>query len=131
MLFEEALFSELKISDIVGSKIYPIIAPEGAGSPFIVWVDIAQTYSHQFGNDSGYSDRYIQFDIYHSSHLEVRNLAKLLRNKLINFTGLMGGSSGISIQSVTIENEHSSYENGVRLYRIIQEYKFTYIEEVN
>jgi hypothetical protein len=130
--FEESLFNYLSniinITDIVSTKIYPLIAPEDIIAPFIVYTPYSQQFSHSFNNDSGYNDKYIQIDIYHTSFINLKVLCKEVRKSLINFKGIMG-TGGIDIQAVICENgDQDSFDNG--LYRTTQEYKFSYIEEV-
>jgi hypothetical protein len=130
--FEESLYSYLSkhngIKAVVGTKIYPLIAPEGVNAPYIIYTPYSQVFSHTFGNDSGYNDKYIQIDIYHTSFISLKTLSKEVRKALINFKGVMG-TNGIEIQAVICESgDRDSFDNS--LYRTIQEYKFTYLEEV-
>jgi hypothetical protein len=130
--FEESLYSYLSnysgIKSIVNTKIYPLIAPENIEAPFIIYTPYSQVFSHTLGSDSGYNDKYIQIDIYHTSFINLKMLAKQVRKALINFKGVMG-TNGIEIQAVICESgDRDSFDNS--LYRTIQEYKFTYLEEV-
>jgi hypothetical protein len=132
--FEESLYNYLSnysgIKAIVSTKIYPLITPEDTVSPFIVYTPYSQQFSHSFDNDSGYNDKYIQIDMYHTSFINLKALSKQVRKALINFKGIMG-TNGITIQAVICESgDRDSFESESKFYRTTQEYKFTYLEEV-
>lgn len=134
LTFEESLFKYLSgvttINSIVGVKIYPLVAPEKAVAPYIVYTPYAQQFSHTFGSDSGYNDKYVQIDMYHTTFINLKVLCKAVRKALINFKGTMG-TGGISIQAVICESgDLDGFDSEPKFYRTTQEYKFSYIEEV-
>lgn len=128
MFIHEALEKHLKTQQSV--KVFSNSAPEKTPCPYIVYTKYSTQYSHTMGADSGYNDSYFQVDIYAKDAKNSLTLAKTIRKSLMNFTGIMGGTGGVDIQCVEIENDTDSFESGVNFHRVMQEYKITYIEEV-
>ncbi len=143
MTIHEAIERHLKVilSSYATLKVYADVAPEKSVIPFVVYSKYSTQYSHILGDDSGYCDGYFQIDIYNSNKKDTLAIAKTIRQSLFNFNGIMGAVAGVgtppvgaiagvNIQASLLENETDSFENQTELYRVIQEYKFNYYEEV-
>lgn len=115
------------------TRIYPSVAPQGVSMPYIVIDRVASKYSHRFGADTGYCNTLIDVCIYADTYGKVKNLAKEVRKALANLTGIVGtveGTTGVTIQATTLDDERESFFADVSTHEVQQEYTFTYIEEV-
>lgn len=139
MTIHEALERHLKALTLL--KVYADGAPEKSPIPYVTYSKVATQYSHSLGDDTGYCDGYFQIDVYNKNKKDTLTIAKTIRQSLFNFNGIMGAVAGVGtppigaiagveIQASLLENETDGFENQTEVFRVMQEYKFTYYEEV-
>jgi hypothetical protein len=129
MLFEEALFKYLStyaaLSAYVDKKIYPLAIPEDKKSPAIAYQQISSRNidSLQTSSDAGYFN--YQLSIYANTYTEAKNIAKVLKTALKDYTGIMGGSGGVNIGAThKIGDDIDGQDEETKEYSVKQEYSF-------
>jgi len=131
MLIHEALERHLSqhVTE-VGSRVYAEIAPPKTPTPYITYTRVSVQYHHQFGKDSGFNTSHFQLDIYAATAKEAQAIAVTMRKCVIDYNGVMGGDGGVYIGAAELENEMDGFEKETHFFRVMQEYKITYTEEV-
>ena len=79
---------------LVGQRIYPLFAPQGAATPFMVYgeVGMESTPSHSHGG-GGLSRTLFRLTIWSTSYSEARNIANMVRDILDGFKGAAGAGT--------------------------------------
>jgi hypothetical protein len=131
----EGLFTKLTgdtdISNLVGTRVYPSIAPQNATTPFIIYNETAQTFNNAMRVDPNISEPRYQVSSYSTSYSGSRTLSKFVKDNLRDFSGAMGPSSEpITVQRIFMEFEmdmtHRDLETFEVMYHVIQDYKIWY-----
>jgi hypothetical protein len=82
-LLEEVLFTKLSgttaITDIVGKRIYPQLAPDKVAKPYIVYQRISGPREQIMGGKSGVAYPRIQITCWASTYTAVKALAEVVR----------------------------------------------------
>ncbi|SCY25230.1 tail completion protein gp17 [Alkaliphilus peptidifermentans] len=131
----EALFQYLSnhsdLKEKIGDRIYPIMMPQNAKLPVIIYSQISTRRSHALQKDTGFVSQTIQFSCHGKSYKEAVALSKTLRKILQNFSGTMGD---LTIQGVLLIGEVTLSQGTTTNYRTDQfiistDYEFQYIED--
>ena len=117
MDFEQALRAELFTILKLPNKVFPLTAPEGTATPFIIYqksnVEILKTFDGiSFTRNALY-----ELDLIAKTYAELQTLWLALKNKLIDLQGRTIGTT-LNIQNVTIENMVELYEPQPQFYRM-------------
>ena len=111
VFIEQTIFSELAanpgIEAIVGQRIYPLVAPEGATMPAIVIQRISGGQINSLSGFSGIERPRFQFSCYGSKYVEAKNAARQLRKAVEASTEL----------KAVCENDIDQYDNEADLFR--------------
>lgn len=117
MVIEEALYEHLKtnagVSALVGSRIYPIEAPQEATQPYIVYQRISGPRLRSHGGPSGLAHPRFQFTGVAATYPSLRSVMNALRAAFDGFRGVMGGGGGVDVGGCFVENEIDSEEGFV------------------
>lgn len=88
-MVEADLFLHLKtttaISSLVGSRIYPLVAPENCATPFIVYSNISDVDQTSFQGANYQNKTRFQIDIYSKSYGEVKTLKGAVKVAMYDF----------------------------------------------
>ncbi|MEG2116952.1 MAG: DUF3168 domain-containing protein [Clostridia bacterium] len=104
----EYLSQDSEIRQVVLGKLYPIIMPQDAKLPAIVYSPINANYDSALQGDTGYVRQTIQFNCHDSTFQKARKLSRLIKKKLQDYKGDM---NGLEIQSVFIKSDFMSNGN--------------------
>ncbi len=127
---EDGLFSflsgEQTISDLVGSRIFPLKLPQAVTYPAVTYQRIDTERIRSFGGPSGLAHSRIQLDLWDKTYSGVKALADAVRRVLDGFKGLMGAEDigGVSLLS----DSDSPFESGVEVFRLSQDYSIWHKE---
>jgi len=103
---ETAIYSVLcadgTVSPLVGTRIYPEVAPPGAALPHIVYTRISTPRIRSLGGTSGLLYPRFQIVSWASSYSGAKALADAVRNALDDYSGVVGT---ITVEDVYIEDE--------------------------
>ena len=111
------------VSEYVGGRIFPNIAPLNASLPYLTYFKVSGVRIHAMGNDPGLARPRIQVSTWSTSYDQAESLSLEVKNTLQDFSGTTGG---ITINRIFFENEYDSpeidsYTNKI-IYQIAQDY---------
>jgi hypothetical protein len=109
-----AIYSKLSgdtaLSALVGTRIFPAIAPANTATPYVVWQKIASSYASTHAEAAGQGIDLIQFACFASTF----DAADAVRAALISTLDNQSLSNGAKPQ---LDDERDSYEESVELFR--------------
>ena len=86
MTAEEQIFTLLSgyapLATIVGSKIYPVRAKQGAVKPWVAYFDVVGLVQNSLSGWSGTDNVVVQFDIWATTYAEAKNIAACVRTAM-------------------------------------------------
>ena len=114
----EKLCSETSISNYVHGRIYPIVLPEDAPSPAIVYTSVLANYDSALQGDTGFVRQTIQFVCHDTTYKKSRELSRKVKRVFQDYTGDM---CGLNIQAVFIKSDYE-YNGNTALKFDMNEY---------
>lgn len=122
MLIDEAirtyLLSKSTITTTVSSRIYEIAAPQNAPYPHITYNQMPGERVRSLSGSSGLNRATFHFHFWGKKPAESKNLSEQFRLVLDGFRGQMGGSGGVNVQAVFIEDDVDLYDDEVFIYHV-------------
>lgn len=114
MNIEEALVAHLtndgQVSALIGSRVYPLAAPQDAILPLLVYQRISTPREASQSGSSGLAHPRFQLTCRATSYSQVKDLVKAVRISLDCFKGTLGGDGGVSVGAIFLDNEQDDYE---------------------
>ena len=108
---ERLLADELKnspaVAELIGDRIYPVIAPASAAIPFATWRRAGVQREMTLAGPSGMPTVSLQFDLYAETYEAVRELADRCRAVLDGWGGGLG--NWISVRNVSLIGESDGF----------------------
>lgn len=98
------------VAALVGTRIYPAIAPQSTVTPYIVYQRIATQHLHTMDGIAGLAETTIQIDCYASTYGAVKALADAVRLALDGYTGTPVGD-GTVIGGILLDNTNDNPES--------------------
>lgn len=98
----ERLCSDAAISRSVGCRIYPIVLPEDAPLPAIVYAPVIANYDSALQGDTGFVRQTIQFVCHDTTYKKSRELSRKVKRLFQDYNGDM---CGLMIQAVFIKSD--------------------------
>lgn len=99
----ERLCSDANISRYVCGRIYPIVLPEDAPLPAIVYTPVLANYDSALQGDTGYVRQTIQFVCHDTTYKKSRELSRKVKRVFQDYHGDM---CGLFIQAVFIKSDY-------------------------
>jgi len=128
MDFEQALTAELTAIPGLGSKVFPIVAPQDTEAPYLTYsLESNERVQSLTGHDDLVHSQY-QLNLFQASYAGLKVLTKAVIRNLKTYNQRNIGGTGPYIQQVEILNELEAYEEGVKLYKGIIEFDVHYSE---
>lgn len=133
-MVEEFIYDRLKesgtVTNIVGTKIYPQLAPQNAALPYVTYQRIDTPRLRSLDGPVGLASPRVQIDCWSARYKEAKQLGEAIRKMLDGFKGSYGGEV---VQGVFLEDERDAFElpvhaNEVGSHRVSQDYTI-WIEE--
>ena len=127
----ERLCSEANISRYVCDRIYPIVLPEDAPLPAIVYTPVLANYDSALQGDTGFVRQTIQFVCHDTTYKKSRELSRKVKRVFQDYHGDM---CGLTIQAVFIKSDYE-YNGNTALkfdtneYMASIEFEFHYNEK--
>lgn len=90
------LAADVDVSTAVGTRIYPMVAPQKAALPYITFQRISANHIDCTIGSCGLAEARIQVDCVATGYLAARTLAEHVRDAMQGFTGV-AGTIGIDI----------------------------------
>ena len=101
------LVADADVARLLGTRIYPVIAPASAAAPFATYRRSAVQRSQSLSGPTGVTTVILALDLYAESYEAVRELADRVRLALDGYGGTPADS--ISVQHVSLDNESDGF----------------------
>jgi hypothetical protein len=106
-LVADALVAAPAVAELIGDRVYPVIAPASAAIPFVVWRRQAVQRDATLSGPSGVATVTLAVDMYATTYEGVRELADRCRQTLDGFNGALG--NWISVRNVSLLSESDGF----------------------
>ena len=114
----EKLCSDLNISRYVCGRIYPIVLPEDAPLPAIVYTPVLANYDSALQGDTGFVRQTMQFVCHDTRYKKARELSRKVKCVFQDYSGDM---CGLNIEAVFIKSDYE-YNGNTALKFDMNEY---------
>ena len=104
----ERMCADKSISKYVGDRIYPIMLPEDAPLPAIVYSPTLANYDSALQGDTGYVRQTMQFVCHDKTYKRARELSRKVKKLFQDYKGDM---CGLVIQAVFIKSDYEYNSN--------------------
>lgn len=125
---EKALRNELNKIPEITNKVYPMNAPKGKKTPYLVYISYSKPMKDLDGTKSDINSD-ILLNVFSESYSEMKNLTKKVKKLIETFPYRNIGEHGPYIDDLTIERTTETYESELELYRGIIPFNICYKEE--
>lgn len=99
----EKLCQDIKLTRYLSNRIYPIILPEDAPLPAIVYTPVLANYYSALQGDTGFVRQTIQFVCHDTTYKKSRELSRIVKSIFQDYYGDM---NGLFIQAVFIKSDY-------------------------
>lgn len=135
MRIEQALYDHLRldaaVAALVGTRIYPDLAPQEPEPPLLVYQRISTPRDYSQSGETGLVNPRFQITCVAKTTTQLRNLADAVRFRLNGFKGTMSSGPGVSVGAVFLDNEVESYQSDILNYVMRQDYIFWHTEALS
>lgn len=111
MTLEEAIYGLLAadagVSGVLGARIYPDQAPQGATMPYCVYSEADRASTMTMDGPVSLDAWTMTLEVEADSKASVRRAAQAIRNKMLGFRGVV---SGLTIRGIFDQSETGSLE---------------------
>lgn len=114
----EYLSADADIKNRVKGRIYPIVLPQDAPLPAIVYSPVLANYDSALQGDTGFVRQTIQFVSHDKTYKKTRELSRLIKKALQDYEGDM---NGLFIQAVFVKSDYE-YNGNTALKFDTEEY---------
>ena len=126
-----ALVDHATVAAIIGTRIYPVIAPASAAAPFATYRRSAVQRSQSLSGPTGVTTVILSLDLYAESYQAVRELADVCRVALDGYGGVTADS--VLVNNVSLDNEADGFAQlaggeAPPLYSVSQTYSILWQE---
>lgn len=101
-----ALVSNAGVAAIIGSKVYPVLAPASAGLPFLTWRRISVQRQQGLSGPIGMPSVLLSVDLFAETYEGVRELADAVR---LCLDGWGGTTNNVRVANVSLTNEADGF----------------------
>lgn len=131
MALEEAIYGRLAavsgVTDIVSTRIYPSLLPQGATLPAVTYRRVSGVPERAMGSDAGVARVRMEVDAWASSYSGVKALRDAVVAALKRFTGTV---SGETIDATYQLNELDRYEDDLKIHRVMMDFEVWHREDL-
>jgi hypothetical protein len=101
-----ALIADADVFAVVGSRIYPVLAPSSAALPLITWRRASVQRTMGLGGPTGVTTVILSLEVYAETYEAVRELADLCRLALDGYGATV---DNVTVNNVSLENESDGF----------------------
>jgi hypothetical protein len=101
-VLRSALVASTSVTSIVGTKIYPILAPASVSLPFAVWRRAGIQRQQSLSGPAGIPRVSVEISIYAATYEQARDAADAFRKVLDGYAGTVENTS---VRNTSLENE--------------------------
>jgi len=120
------LTADTAVSSLIGTRVYPLIAPMGATLPLVIYQRTGVDRPRSLTGNVGNPVVTLQLTSYGTSYTAVKSIARAVRLAVDNWTGT---TAGVTIQRTTLTSEADGVEmpqddQMLPYYSVAQSYEF-------
>ena len=101
-----ALVGTAAVTSLVGTRIYPVLAPASAALPFVTWRRSGIEREQTLGGPMGLPRVSVEYSIYGTTYEEARQVADAMRRVL---DGYGGTSDNTEVKQTSLEDESDDF----------------------
>ena len=105
-VLRSALVASATVSALVGSRIYPILAPQTAALPFIVWRRSGISREHTLAGPMGVPTVSVEMQLLATTYEQARDLADKVRVVLDGYGATLNNTE---VKHVSLEQESDDF----------------------
>lgn len=105
-VLRNALITTTAVSSLVGSRVYPILAPASAAMPFITYRRAGIKRQQTLGGPMGVPQVTVEIDVYATTYEAARDVADRCR---VVLDGYGGSLDNVEVKHVSLENEQDDF----------------------
>jgi len=98
----QRLTSQTAVSQYIGSRVYPLLAPTGTPLPLVIYQRTAVERPQSLAGNVGNPVVTLQLTTYGTSYTSVKSIARAVRLAVDGWTGT---TAGVTIQRTTLQTE--------------------------
>lgn len=129
MSIEEALFTKLSttpgVTALVGTRIYPVLAPQDTSQDYVVYERVSGNPYHQMTGPSGLSWCRLSYLCFAGRYATAKTIAAALRGAIDGFQGTL---SGVAVGSILSEENQDFFDETTRRYMVAVDFVVQYDE---
>lgn len=116
-MIEQDVYTQLSnhagLTALVGVKIYPLIAPQGAQAPFVVYQKVSRIPAYSHSGYSTYQKVRLQISCFAETYLEAKNIAAQVVDAMETWP-----DANAKVMSVFLDDETDIYDERTMLYHV-------------
>lgn len=93
---------------LVNGRVFPLLAPQQAPVPFIVYSEISYFAAHHMGGVTRLAATDVQWDVYGDRHQQAREVGEALTTLLDGYRGL---TNGVDIRATFVRARRTTLED--------------------
>lgn len=128
-VMRSALVGSTAVTSIVGTRIYPVLAPASAPLPLVTWRRSGITRSQTLGNPMGVPQVSVEYQIFAATYETAREVADAMRLILDGYGGTV---DNVEVKQVALTDESDDLvpQEGAEtsLYSVRQQYEIWWQE---
>jgi hypothetical protein len=101
-----ALVGNTAVSALVGTRIYPVLAPASAALPFVTWRRSSIDREQTLGGPMGMPRVSVEYSIYGTTYEQARELADAMR---VVLDGYGGTADNTEVKQTSLEDESDDF----------------------
>jgi hypothetical protein len=101
-----ALATDAGVALLLGSRIYPVLAPASASLPYVTWRRSAIEREQTLGTPAGMPRVSVEYSIYGTTYEEARRVSDAMRLVL---DGYGGSSDNTEVKQASLEDESDDF----------------------
>lgn len=132
MLIEVALARQLldtvNVTALVVDRVYPVRLPQGGDYPAITYSKVSGGRIRTMGSNEAAANPRVQVSCWGKTYADAKGLANAVRIALDRFSGTLGGSGGVAVSAILLENELDLDDPETKLYHVPLDFLVWYTE---
>lgn len=101
-----ALLANGTVAGLIGTRVYPVIAPATAGLPFVTWRRVAVRRQQTLTAPMGMAITSVEYSIYGATYEQAREVADAMRQVL---DGYGGTANNTEVKQTSLEQESDDF----------------------
>ena len=105
-VLRSALTASTAVTTLIGSRIYPVLAPASAALPLVTWRRSGIQREQTLGGPMGMPRVTVEYSIYGTTYENAREIADAMRSVLDGYGGAEGTTQ---VNQTSLENESDDF----------------------